>query len=103
MIAYIPGHSAKKDQESITLKVYLKKLSKLILSLSWHNCLLYKRGVERHLSLNLLTMPHFVCFPILTMDKNIKQGVCLKFCIANRTYCADALEMLYKAFGESTF
>ena len=36
------------------------------------------------------------------MDKNIEQRICLKFCIANAISCAESLEMLQKAYGEST-
>lgn len=39
---------------------------------------------------------------MFTMDKNIEQRICLKFCIANGISCAEALKMLHKAYGEST-
>lgn len=34
------------------------------------------------------------------MEKNIDQRVCLKFCVANKIPCSEALKMLEKAFGE---
>ena len=36
------------------------------------------------------------------MDKNIEQRICIKFCIADGISCAQSLEMLQKAYGEST-
>ena len=36
------------------------------------------------------------------MDKNIKQRICLKFCIANEISSAESLKILQKAYGEST-
>ena len=36
------------------------------------------------------------------MNKNIKQRICLKFCIANGILCVESLKMLQKAYGEST-
>ena len=43
-----------------------------------------------------------VCFAIFSMDKNIEQKICLKFCIANGISCAESLKMLQKDNGEST-
>ena len=43
-----------------------------------------------------------VCFAIFSMDKNIEQRICLKFCISNGILCAELLKMLEKAYGEST-
>ena len=43
-----------------------------------------------------------VRFAIFTMDKNIEQRICLKFCIANGISCAELLKMLQKAYREST-
>ena len=36
------------------------------------------------------------------MDQNIEQRIYLKFCIANGISCAESLQMLQKAYGEST-
>ena len=36
------------------------------------------------------------------MDKNIEQGICLKFCIASGISFAESLKMLQKAYGKST-
>ena len=36
------------------------------------------------------------------MDMNIEQSICLKFCIANGIWCAESLQMLEKAYGESS-
>ena len=43
-----------------------------------------------------------VCFTIFPMDKNIEQRICLKFSIANGISCAESLEILQKAYDEST-
>ena len=42
-----------------------------------------------------------VFFAIFPMDKNIKERICLKFCIANGMSLAESLKMLQKAYGES--
>ena len=42
-----------------------------------------------------------VCFAIFPIDKNIKQRICLKFCIENVISCAEFLKMLQKDYGES--
>ena len=36
------------------------------------------------------------------MDKNIEQRICLKFCVANGTSCAESLKMSEKAYDELT-
>ena len=43
-----------------------------------------------------------VCFAIFPMDKNIEHIIFLKFCIADGIPCAESLELLQKANGEST-
>ena len=63
---------------------------------------------ERDLSFSLFTVLDVVslsqvCFAIFSMDKNIEQRICLKFCIANGILCVESLKMLQQAYGESTF
>ena len=43
-----------------------------------------------------------VCFAIFSMDKNIEQRICFKFCIANGISCAESLKILQKVYSEST-
>ena len=43
-----------------------------------------------------------VCFAIFPMYKNMKQRICLKFCIANGISFAESLKILEEAYGEST-
>ena len=43
-----------------------------------------------------------VYFAIFPTDKNNEQRICLKCCISNGISCAESLEMLQKAYSEST-
>ena len=99
---------SKKYRELIILKARLKRLSKTFLTLSWYHCLLSTDvEFERDLSFSLFTVLNVVSlsqvhFTIFPMDKNIKQRICLKFCIANVISCAESLIILQKAYGELT-
>ena len=73
---------------------------------------IYSNVFERDLSFSLFTVPlcpsftqlliQFSQMNFLRVDKNIEHRIYLKFCIANGISCAESLEMLQKAYGEST-